>query len=96
MNLKSLKDLDKDEILSMLGLSTRRSTAGWVSGTLGVFGVGMLAGAGIGLMLAPKTGRELRGDVRHRLQRVPEEIGDAVHRITGNDPHPSAVSATKV
>ena len=33
-------------------------------GTLGTFGVGLLVGAGLGLLLAPKAGRELRDDLR--------------------------------
>jgi len=78
MTLKNLKNLDKDEILSMLGLETKSSTAGWLAGTLGTFGVGLLVGAGIALMLAPKPGRELREDIRERLRRAPDDLSDAV------------------
>jgi hypothetical protein len=63
MNLKDLKNMDKDEILGILGLETKQTTGRWLAGTLSTFGIGMLVGAGVALMLAPKPGRELRGDI---------------------------------
>jgi gas vesicle protein len=93
MNLKNLKNLDRDDVLSMLGLETKSSTAGWLTGTLGTFGVGLLVGAALGLMLAPKPGRELRGDIRNRLRHAPEDLGEKVQGLTGRDPHAS-VAAT--
>ncbi len=85
MNLKDLKNLDRDEILGMLGLETKTSTVRWLSGALGTFGVGMLVGAGIALMLAPKPGRELRGELRDRLRRAPDEVRDAVNSAVGHE-----------
>jgi gas vesicle protein len=78
MNLKDLKNLDKDEILNLLGLETKSSTTGWLAGTLGTFGLGILVGAGVALMLAPKPGRQLRGEIRNRLRRAPEDLSEAV------------------
>jgi len=78
MNLKTLKNMDKEDILGLLGLETKSSTAGWLAGTLGTFGLGILVGAGVALMLAPKPGRELRGDIRNRLRRAPEDLGEAI------------------
>lgn len=92
-NIKNLKHLDRDDILSLLGLETKSSTAGWMAGTLGTFGVGLLVGAGIGLILAPKPGRELRGDIRGRFHSGAEDVSDAVQGLIGRDTHPSA-SAT--
>jgi len=88
LNFKDLKRLDKDELLSMLGLETKPSTVRWLSGALGTFGVGMLVGAGIALMLAPKPGRELRGDLRERLRRAPEDARDAVNSVVGHESIP--------
>jgi gas vesicle protein len=92
MNLKDLKNLDKDELLGMLGLETKQSTAGWLAGTLTTFGIGMLVGAGVALMVAPKAGRELRGDIRQRLRRAPEELGDAVNNVVGREGSSSSKS----
>ncbi len=86
MNLKDLKNLDRDEILGMLGLESKPSTVRWLSGALGTFGIGMLVGAGIALMLAPKPGRELRGDIRDRLRRAPDDVRDAVNSAVGESP----------
>ena len=69
----------------MLGLESKQSTASWMAGTLGTFGVGLLVGAGIALMLAPKPGRELRGDIRERLRRAPEDLSEAVGSVVGRE-----------
>jgi len=72
MNLKDLKNLDQDDVkehlLESMGLESKRSTGSWLFGALTVFGVGMLVGAGVGLMLAPKSGSGLREDLRDRLR----------------------------
>jgi hypothetical protein len=62
MNLKwkMMKDyIDRDEILRRMGLE-ERTPAGDVFTGLGLFAVGILVGAGLGLMLAPKRGNEMR------------------------------------
>lgn len=66
---KDLKKMDKDDLLNLIGLETRRGPSDWLLPTLGAFSVGMLVGAGIGLMLAPKPGNELLSDIRNRLPR---------------------------
>jgi hypothetical protein len=86
MTLKELRNLDKDDILEMLGLETKQSTGSWIAGTLGTFGVGLLVGAGIALLLAPKPGRELRQDIRERLRRAPDEASDAMSSLPGREP----------
>ena len=78
MNFKDLRHLDKDEILGLLGLETKTSTGAAVAGTLGTFGIGLLVGAGIALLLAPKPGRQLREDLREKLRRssdLDERVG---------------------
>ena len=92
MNLKDLKGMDKDEILGLLGLETKQSTSRWLAGTLSTFGIGMLVGAGVALMLAPKPGRELRGDIRERLRRAPEDLSEAVGSVVGRE---TAASSNK-
>jgi len=86
MNWRDLRDLDKDDVLAMLGLETKRSTGAVVLGTLATFGVGILVGAGVGLLLAPKAGRELRDDIRERLRRSPDDVDERVASVTGRDP----------
>jgi hypothetical protein len=80
-DFRKLGNIDKNRILEVLGLETKRSTSSWMAGMLGTFGVGMLVGAGVALLLAPKTGRELRGDLRDRLRRAPNDLNDAVEEL---------------
>jgi YtxH-like protein len=68
-----MKIPDRDELLAKLGLERKASTGEWLVGALGFFGVGLLVGAGLGLLLAPKSGRELREGIRHRVRR--ERLG---------------------
>jgi hypothetical protein len=92
MNLKDLRKLDKDDILDMLGLETKSSTGAWLAGALGTFGVGLLVGAGIGLMLAPKPGRELREDIRERLRRAPEDLNQSLGSMGRDQSAPGSPS----
>ena len=83
MNLKDLKNMDKDDLLGLLGLESKSSTGAWLAGAMGTFGVGLLVGAGIALMLAPKPGRELREDLRERLRRAPNDASEAISSAVG-------------
>jgi hypothetical protein len=69
MNWRELKEMDKDDFLGLLGLQTKQSFTHDLLGTLGTFGIGLLVGAGVALLLAPKPGRELRGDIRAKVKR---------------------------
>ncbi len=64
---KQLSALEKDDILKVFGVEERRSAADYILPAVGMFSVGLLVGAGLGLMLAPKSGRELRQDLQNRL-----------------------------
>ncbi|HEX9401145.1 MAG TPA: YtxH domain-containing protein [Anaeromyxobacter sp.] len=60
MNWKTMqKALDRDVVLERLGLERRTPTGDFFTG-LGLFSVGVLVGAGLGLMFAPKRGEEIR------------------------------------
>lgn len=82
-NLRDLKKLEADDVLELMGLERRRGTADWLLPTLGAFSVGVLVGVGVGLMLAPRPGQELRGELRNRLQGAPP----------GPQPSPGAAAA---
>lgn len=61
------KAVKKERILESLGLQSRASTSSRALGTLGWLGIGVVAGAALGLLLAPTTGDELRREVARRL-----------------------------
>jgi len=77
MNLKNLANLDKDDLLGLVGLEKKDSLPASLATTLGMLGVGVLIGVGIGFMLAPKAGRGLREDIRERLRGAPEALANA-------------------
>lgn len=85
-DLKDLKKMDKDDVLELIGLESKKGPADWLLPALGAFSVGMLVGAGLGLLMAPKPGSELRGDLRNRLQG-----GDSLSNGTGQQ-RPESVS----
>jgi hypothetical protein len=64
---KRLPDVDREELLDLIGLERSRSTGDKLVPALALFGAGVLVGVGLGLMLAPRPGRELRHDLRARL-----------------------------
>jgi hypothetical protein len=66
---QDLKSMDRDDYLGLLGLQSKRTWSSHVLGTLGSFGIGLLVGAGVALLLAPKAGRDLRGELRSKIQR---------------------------
>ncbi|MBF5041370.1 hypothetical protein FGE12_03150 [Aggregicoccus sp. 17bor-14] len=55
--LKDLQKLDRDDLLEVLGLQERRAPSDVLLPAVGAFAVGVLVGAGLGLLLAPKAGR---------------------------------------
>lgn len=89
MNIDNLKNLDKDDFLNMLGLETKRNPIDYLVPALALFGVGVIVGTGVGLLVAPRPGRELRGDIAQRLQqapeamsRLPQRANEAMHRVS--------------
>ena len=80
---KDLKKLEKDDLLNLIGLETRKGPSDWLLPTIGAFSVGLLVGAGIGLLLAPKPGNELLNDLRTRLPRGQDSLGQGVGTAQG-------------
>lgn len=87
-NLKRLADVDKDDLLDLIGLEERRTSSDKLVPALALFGAGVLVGVGLGLMLAPKTGRELRQDVKQKLHK-----GGATAATNGEAAVPAAKPA---
>jgi len=68
--IKELKSIDKDDILAALGLQTKKSAAEYLLPVLGLFSAGILVGVGVGMLVAPKSGRELRESLGKRVEEV--------------------------
>jgi len=80
----AIPNLNKDDILEALGLDTR---GGWIGPAAAAFGVGLLVGAAAALMLAPKSGAELRDDLAGRMGRSRERMREEIeHRESPQRP----------
>lgn len=73
-----------DSALSALGLERQRSSVDFLMPALGFFGLGLVVGAGLGLMLAPKRGVELRGDVRRGINQVGQRLRRRANGVAEN------------
>jgi len=86
--LKALRNMDKDDLLNLVGLETKRTIADAVVPALTAFSVGVLVGVGVGLLLAPKPGSELREDIKTRLSRGEPDTPSAGTFSQGVAPSP--------
>lgn len=75
---KDLKNLDREDLLHRMGLEEHTPTSDFLGG-LGLFALGLLVGAGLGMMFAPKPGAEMRSQlsdtIRNRGARAMDEMG---------------------
>ena len=55
--------MNKEDILEALGIETGKN--GYIYGLAG-FGIGCVVGAAVAILMAPKSGAELRADLRER------------------------------
>lgn len=58
-----LRGLEVDDALGWIGLARRRSPLA----TIAMFGAGVVVGAGIGMVLAPRSGADVRRMIRQRF-----------------------------
>lgn len=80
-----------ESALAAIGLQPRRTTTDYILPALGLFGVGVLVGAGLGLMFAPKRGADLRQDLGRRVRGVGARLrrnrghGEGSEHVNGVD-----------
>lgn len=63
-------------------MSDDRGGFGDAMGVLGTLLIGAAIGAGVALLMAPKSGAELREDLKSRAQSVSDDLADVTHRAT--------------
>jgi len=88
--------MNREDILNSLGLQSIPERGDNVLPAVAIFGAGILVGAGLGLLFAPKPGRELRDDLRrnagdlgenlkHRAedlrQKLPDSVGGMIQNV---------------
>jgi hypothetical protein len=94
MSLRDLRKLDRDDLLELVGLQ-RAGTNDWIAPALTALGVGLLVGAGLGLLLAPKPGVDLRQDLRDRLREAREALPEPL-RTAGRGTEAAASRGAEV
>jgi hypothetical protein len=71
-----------DSLLDRIGLQHKRSTASVVLPALGIFAAGAVVGGLLGLLFAPRSGRDLRQQIRDRVDQVRSRAED---ELEGSD-----------
>jgi hypothetical protein len=64
------KDFSADKLLASLGLEQRRSRLSMILPGIAMFGAGIIVGAALGAIFAPKAGIELRADLAEKLESL--------------------------
>ena len=88
--------MNREDILNSLGLQSIPERSDTILPAMGIFGAGILVGAGLGLLFAPKPGRELRDDLRRNAgdlgenlkhkaedlrQKLPDSVGGMIQNV---------------
>ena len=73
MDMKDIKNLDKEQILEMLGLQQADTTLAVTLRALGLIGIGALLGATVMLFLAPQSGQEMRENVVRKVKNTTDQ-----------------------
>ena len=63
-----------DDVLARMGLQARKTTFDYLFPALGLFGAGICVGAGVALMLAPKSGTELRHEITRTASNLRQRV----------------------
>jgi len=84
LRLKDVTDNmpDRDQIANALGLTTTSRTAE-TTGAIGLFAIGVLVGAGLALIFAPKSGSELREELGERVSDLRESFSQQSQEAGG-------------
>jgi len=67
---QKLQSMDADDVLEKVGLETRRTVPEKMLPCLVLFGAGLVVGAGLAALLTPRSGPELRSQLKSRLSRT--------------------------
>jgi hypothetical protein len=77
--MKNIIGYDVADVLALAGLARRPTTLESLLPAIGLIAAGVVIGAGVGLLLAPESGRLLRDDVS---RNVNARVGQLRERVT--------------
>jgi YtxH-like protein len=81
---RALRDLSSDDILDALGLARKSTPIDAAIPTALAFVAGVAAGAGIALLLAPKSGREVRQDISNKASELTSKASELTGKLTSS------------
>lgn len=67
MNLSQFSGMNKNDVMKTLGIEPQYKDSWFGVAGLSMFGLGLLVGAGVGMLFAPRAGSELRGEIQNRF-----------------------------
>ena len=76
----------REDVAAAIGLRARTSTTGEMLTVLGIFGTGVMLGAGLALLFAPKAGHQIRHD-------IVEKVGEIGEHFRAHAPQSASTSA---
>jgi hypothetical protein len=76
---KSLIGYDMDDVLNLTGLRRQPSMLAFALPAVGLLVVGVVIGVGVGILVAPSSGRHLRHAVNDRLNQMRERRKSSEH-----------------
>ena len=81
--MDAVRGLGTNEILAALGLERRRTALDVLLPAVGVFAAGLVVGGGIALMLAPKSGKETRRQLKGKASEITHRLGESAGELAG-------------
>lgn len=76
-----------EDVLNSLGLTRidNRPSQDWATAAV-IFGAGLITGAAAALLVAPKSGRELRGDIASTANQLGTTVADSIPTVENMNP----------
>jgi gas vesicle protein len=75
--VRALRSLDSDDALGWIGLARRRGPFT----SMAIFGAGVVVGAGAGMLLAPRSGAEMRTAILRVFQGLADDAKGALDQV---------------
>jgi hypothetical protein len=69
-----------DDLIRLIGLQRQRTASDALLPSMALFGAGLLVGAGLALLLAPTTGKQLRDELGERAADIKDRVGAAAEQ----------------
>jgi len=87
-----LENLSPDSVLNAIGLQRQTESAmltETILPALAVFSAGLLVGAGIALLVTPKTGRQLRDDLSRKANELTDTVRNTLPALSRDEQYKS-------